>query len=92
MSAGAKFDPGDRYPCPCCVNGCKECDGYGRVVITEPPKVPEDIWETLMYTHWLEKGITPVEGGLLSQDAWFVSAATFVSNEGELIKAELLDG
>lgn len=44
-----------------------------------------------MYSHWLEKGLPPVQGGVLDQDAWFISAATFASNEGELIKAELLN-
>lgn len=91
MSAGAKFETGDRFPCPCCgAYGCKECDGFGRVVITEKPDLPEEIWETLIYAKWMENGLPPVAGGVLDQDHWFITAATFVSNEGELIKAELL--
>lgn len=84
---------GDRYPCPCCgETGCDECDGFGRVVITEPPHLSNGVWETLTYSQWMEKGMCPVAGGMLDQTKWFTDAALFVLSEWERLKAEAVKG
>lgn len=56
--------------------------------ITEAPRVPREIWETITYADWLQRGTPPVAGGMLDQTKWFTDAALFVLNEFERLKAE----
>lgn len=70
--------------CPCCnAVGCKECDGNGWLELTSCARkqVPRDVWETLTYCEWAEKGHLPVAGGVLDQSRWFIDAWLFVANE-----------
>lgn len=91
--AGKEIDLGDRIECPCCSRrGCDECNKTGTIVITEKPTVDLATQEVILYADWLEKGMPPVQGGILDQDRWFIEAATFVLGERQALKAEALNG
>lgn len=86
---GKTLEPGDRIECPMCARkGCEEC-GHGTIEITETPKIPADIWETLNYAEAFEYHL-PLAGGLLDQDRWFMDAALFVRAEHKALEAEAI--
>lgn len=96
------FDPNDppteREPammaCPSCDardSQCPTCGGVGRLRVTEDPHntVPLRYFKIAQYAEmYIDNGLPPVAGGTLDQSNWFVSAATFCSNDKDRNLAE----
>lgn len=74
--------------CPICGgDGCDECDG-GEYAVTSCPKllVDSELVETIELAGMYEKGLPPVEGGVLDQSHWFAAACRFIWSEQARLK------
>jgi hypothetical protein len=69
---------------------CDECGGSGVFEITSCPLVWIDsrIWQLIELSEMYEKGLPPVEGGVLDQTAYFVRFAKLVIDESAQYKLE----
>lgn len=76
--------------CPQCDGaGCRACGDVGFYELTSCArrKVPRGIWPVLKFAELMDKGLPPVAGGVLDQDAWFVAAYGFVLSEKSRLEA-----
>jgi len=67
----------------CYGEGCGECQGTGRILVTTCPLdfAGDDVWDALEMTSYLEHGALPIPGGVLDQTHIFLEAARFIGAE-----------
>jgi len=72
-------------------NGCRKCNGTGRIEITGCPLgiITLESWEFITFAKLYEKGLPPIAGGSLDQAKGFVNGCSFVFNEIEYWKKKL---
>ncbi|MDD5011890.1 MAG: hypothetical protein PHQ00_07185 [Phycisphaerae bacterium] len=70
---------------------CPICKGSGKLAVTECPLVfiGREIWETIRLAELWEKGLSPVDGGVMRQSKSFVEAAEYVFCEKNYWKSKL---
>ena len=68
-------------------NKCDECNGTGFFTLTECPQklLGSELVEDINLASYAEKGHLPEHGGMLNQEAWFVSLwGTLASDESRI--------
>ena len=78
--------------CPACNEaGCIECDFKGFITITCCPLtlITPDVWQMLRFAELFEKGLPPIQGGVLDQAENFIAACGIVFREKQFWKSKL---
>jgi hypothetical protein len=66
---------------------CEECNGTGFITLTHCPRklIGSEFVEDINLATYAEKGHLPEPGGMLDQEAWFVSLwSTLTSDENRI--------
>ena len=69
------------------IDKCDECSGTGFTTLTECPRriIGNSLVEDINLASYAEKGHLPEPGGMLEQEAWFVSLwGTLASDESRI--------
>jgi hypothetical protein len=82
--------------CPACEGqspDCPHCDGAGHLEITTCPRaaVPDEVWEVMSLCDDAQRGLLPVDGGVLDQAAAFNTIRRFVRYEISAQQAPAVD-
>lgn len=74
--------------------GCSECDERGEWHLTHCPHelLGNGIGELFVFSELMQKGLPPVQGGMLDQSQWFLDAARFIWNEHDRLEHERISG
>lgn len=90
--SGCTDCPTEREPvcieCPeCGQRGCAECNHLGTFDLCECPRKFVDLkyWQLLRFSSLFRKGNPPINGGVLDQENWFMSACEFLWAEQDRV-------
>lgn len=74
-------------------NQCRTCNGDGRYVLDRCPRqfVGSTMAQAVNLSSWATKGHLPEPGGILDQDAWFMSTWGALESETSLIEMERME-
>jgi len=81
-------------PCIVCDDaGCQACGQRGEELFNTCPldMVTADVWEAIDLAILMEKGLTPLAGGVLDQTANFLVAARTIYSEKARCEQQLLE-
>lgn len=69
---------------------CDECNGTGFITLTQCPRklVGNELVEDINLASYAEKGHLPESGGMLDQEAWFVSLWGTLAADEQTIEQE----